>query len=68
MGLKQILMNLSWETLVNLPPSDLLALLTIFAVWGFAGVYVLRLIFPKTDTVPPQTLPQDRPKRGSPKA
>lgn len=27
MGLKQILLNLSWDTLVNLPPTELLALL-----------------------------------------
>jgi hypothetical protein len=33
-GLKQILTNLSWETLINLPPSELLsiALLIVLAV------------------------------------
>jgi cell division protein FtsX len=29
MGLKQILQNFSWETIINLPPSDILALLLI---------------------------------------
>jgi hypothetical protein len=39
MGLKQILQNFSWETLSNLPPSDLLALLVLaLVVLSVAGV------------------------------
>ena len=40
MGLKQILQNFSWETLINLPPSDLLALIVL----GAPVVYVLFLV------------------------
>jgi hypothetical protein len=45
MGLKQILQNLSWETLISLPPSDLLALVVLLAaiVYG-VGNLVLRLL------------------------
>lgn len=44
MGLKQILTNLSWETLVNLPPSELLSLLALGgAVIYLAANLVLRL-------------------------
>jgi hypothetical protein len=39
-GLKQILTNFSWETLSNLPPSDLLALLVLsLIVLAVAGVF-----------------------------
>lgn len=44
MGLKQILQNFSWETLINLPPSELLALLIIAflalgLVFGLVGLF-----------------------------
>jgi hypothetical protein len=48
MGLKQILQNFSWETIVNLPPSDLLALLVLCAVAvaiAAAGALLLGAVF-----------------------
>jgi hypothetical protein len=39
-GLRQILMNLSWETLWNLPPSDLLALFVLSLIGAFLVLLV----------------------------
>lgn len=44
MGLKQILLNLSWDTLVNLPPTELLALLVLGGLVAGA-VYVAAHLF-----------------------
>lgn len=43
MGLKQILMNLSWETLMNLPPSDLLALVVLLGLLLFLLLALTKL-------------------------
>lgn len=63
MGLKQILLNFSWDTLINLPPSDVLALLVFFGAWVAASVFLVRLVTPTSGAVPPNSeLMQDSPE------
>ena len=41
MGMRQIIQHFSWETIYNLPPSDILALLVLALLGLFLGLMAL---------------------------